>query len=101
MAKKPTIMAAPDPDDKKPLNPRTADIQRRAQALASRKPVGARTFFQEAWVELKKTTWPTRPVLVKSTTVVLGLVIAVALWVGILDQVFSRLLDPVFGVRGH
>jgi len=96
VADKPTKPAPGNPGDKKPANPRAAEIQRRAQAMASRKPVNPRTFFQEAWVELKKTTWPSRPVLTKSTSVVLGLVVAVALWVGVLDAVFTRLLNPLF-----
>ena len=96
MANKPTTSGAGDSGDKKPNNPRAAEIQRRAQAMASRKPVSPQTFFQEAWVELKKTTWPSRPVLTKSTTVVLALVVAVAIWVGVLDAVFTRLLNPLF-----
>ena len=79
-------------------NSRMDQIQKRAQAMAAtkRKPVDARTFFQEAWVELKKTTWPTKDVLVKSTTVVLALVLAVAVWTGGLDAIFSRLMNPLF-----
>ena len=86
---KPTVAA-------KPANPRAAELQRRAQAMANRKPVSPQQFFQEALVELKKTTWPSRPVLTKSTTVVLALVLAVALWVGVLDAIFTRLLNPLF-----
>ena len=96
MADKPIKTAPAGPGDKKPVNPRTAEIQRRAQAMAGRKPVSPQTFFQEAWVELKKTTWPSRNVLTKSTTVVLALVVAVAIWVGVLDALFTRFLNPLF-----
>lgn len=95
MADKPN-RPAPGTPAGKPANPRAAEIQRRAQTMANRKPVSPQTFFQEAWVELKKTTWPSRPVLTKSTTVVLALVLAVALWVGGLDALFSRVLNPLF-----
>ena len=96
MADRPTKPTPGSPGDKKPVNPRAAEIQRRAQAMASRKPVSPQTFFQEAWVELKKTTWPSRNVLTKSTTVVLALVVAVAIWVGVLDALFTRFLNPIF-----
>ncbi len=97
MAEKPekaTLTAKPAPGS------RAAEIQRRAQVMANRKPVSPRQFFQEAWVELKKTSWPSRAVLTKSTSVVLALVVAVGAWVGLLDVIFSRLLNPIFGT-GH
>lgn len=75
---------------------RMDEIQKRAQTMAGRKPVAPGTFFREAWVELKKTTWPDRNTLTKSTTVVLALVVAVAIWVGGLDAILTRLLHPLF-----
>lgn len=78
---------------------RMDEIQKRAQTMASRKTVDPGTFFREAWVELKKTTWPNRNTLIKSTTVVLALVVAVAVWVGGLDAVLSHLLRPLFAPR--
>ena len=88
MAEKPNKPAPSSPTGK-PANARAAEIQRRAQTMANRKPVSPQTFFQEALVELKKTTWPSRPVLTKSTTVVLALVVAVAIWVGGLDSLLN------------
>ncbi|BDI33259.1 hypothetical protein CCAX7_53100 [Capsulimonas corticalis] len=84
---------------KKPVastNPTIADAKKRAAAMASRKPVSPQQFFQEAWIELQKTSWPTREVLIKSTTVVLALVFAVAIWVGALDAVLTLVLNPLF-----
>ena len=94
-AEKTTIMAKsydnPTPGDpKKPaVNPRLADAQRRAQAMAKGPKATPQQFFEEAWVELKKTSWPNRDVLTKSTTVVLALVVAVAIWVGGLDAALT------------
>ncbi len=79
-----------------PVGGRMDEIQKRAQTMAGRKPVAPGTFFREAWVELKKTTWPNRSTLIKSTTVVLALVVAVAIWVGGLDAILSRVLHPLF-----
>ena len=64
--------------------------------MTSRKNVDPAQFFREAWVELKKTTWPNREVLTKSTTVVLALVIAVAVWVGGLDAILTKISTPLF-----
>lgn len=80
-------------------NARVDAMQKRAQAMASGNgpKVSARQFLEEAWVELKKTTWPNRTVLVKSTTVVLALVVAVAVWDGLIDSILTHTLDKVFG----
>jgi preprotein translocase subunit SecE len=67
----------------------TAEAQRRAQSMAKAQPTSPQQFFQEAWVELKKTSWPNRDVLTKSTSVVLALVVAVAVWVGVIDGVLT------------
>jgi preprotein translocase subunit SecE len=78
---------------------RIEQAQKRAQAMANRKPSDPGTFFREVLTELKKTTWPSREVLTKSTTVVLALVLAVAIWVGGLDAILSRVMNPLFS--GH
>lgn len=82
-----------------PKNPRLAELQKRAEAASANrgKPVDISTFFQEAIVELKKTTWPSRPVLVKSTMVVLSFIGAVGVWVAVLDFFLSRILQFVTG----
>ncbi len=77
----------------------TAEAQRRAQSMAKAQPASPQQFFQEAWVELKKTSWPNRDVLTKSTSVVLALVVAVAIWVGGIDALLTRLAAPLF--NGH
>lgn len=86
-----------------PANTRLEQAQKRAQAMTSGsgrgKPTPPKQFFEEAWVELKKTTWPTREVLMKSTTVVLALVLATAIFVGIADTVLSRITTPLFNMR--
>lgn len=80
-------------------NGRMDEIQKRAQTMARRKPTDPGTFLREAWVELKKTSWPDRNTLIKSTTVVLALVVAVAIWVGGLDAILSRVIGPLFAPR--
>ena len=102
MADKSIKAAADGPKKAAPAgNSRLEQAQRKAQAMTAggRKPVGAGQFFQEAWVELKKTTWPNKDVLTKSTTVVLALVAATAVYVGLLDFILTRLTSPLFS--GH
>ena len=86
----------PAPKPTGPPNARISDVQRRAQQMANKPQVSPAQFFQEAWVELKKTTWPNRDVLTKSTSVVLALVAAVAIWVGGIDAVLTHYAAVLF-----
>lgn len=84
-------------------NSRLEQAQKRAQAMTSgngrSKPTPPKQFFQEAWVELQKTTWPTREVLTKSTTVVLALVAATAVFVSVLDTILGRGAALLFNIH--
>jgi preprotein translocase SecE subunit len=82
-----------------PKNERLAQLQARANAARTRPPVSPQQFFQEAWVELKKTSWPSRDVLVKSTSVVLAFVISVAVWVGLLQLGLGKIFGFVINGR--
>lgn len=55
------------------------------------KPSMARgtSFLREVVVELKKTTWPTPKEAWRLTTVVLGVIIFVAVYVGVIDAALS------------
>ena len=48
-------------------------------------------FFHEVIVELKKTTWPTPKEAWRLTSVVLGVILAVAFYIGTIDYVLSFL----------
>ena len=86
-----------DPKKAAPANARLSDVQRRAQQMANKPQTSPAQFFQEAWVELKKTSWPNRDVLTKSTSVVLALVAAVAIWVGGLNAILNQVAASLFG----
>lgn len=83
---------------KKPGNSRLEQAQKRAQSMTSggRKPIGAAQFVKEAWIELKKTTWPDNEETFKSTVVVLALVLATGVFVGALDYVLGIVMNPMF-----
>ena len=94
--KKPTLAKPTAPKPTGPPNAPLSDVQRRARQMANKPAVSPTQFFQEAWVELKKTTWPNRDVLTKSTSVVLALVAAVAIWVGGIDAVLTHYAALLF-----
>ena len=54
-------------------------------------------FVKEAWIELKKVTWPSRKQTIGATTVVLLLVILVSIFLGIVDFGLSSLIRVVIG----
>ena len=54
---------------------------------------GAKGFFNDVIVEMKKTTWPERNELVQSTLVVIVSVILLSAFVAISDKVLVSILD--------
>jgi preprotein translocase subunit SecE len=72
---------------------------------AVKKPAGtvvvwvdsARTYIREVVVELKKVIWPSRKETVGSTAVVLVIVGLVAVYLGIVDLILSRLVKLLVG----
>ena len=57
----------------------------------------ARTFLQEAWVELKKVQWPARKEVRAATLVVITLVGIVAVFLFLVDTLLSWLLQSFLG----
>jgi preprotein translocase SecE subunit len=56
---------------------------------------GMRQYLVESWSELKKVAWPTRETVVRLTLLVLGVSVAVGVYIFALDRVFNTLLDLV------
>ena len=50
------------------------------------------TFIKETRIELRKVNWPTKNQTINYTLIVIGVSIAVALFLGGLDYLFSSLL---------
>jgi preprotein translocase subunit SecE len=53
-------------------------------------------YLREARTELKKVTWPTKKETTKHTLIVIGISIFTAVFLGILDFMFSELMAVVF-----
>ncbi|HBR17056.1 MAG: preprotein translocase subunit SecE [Deltaproteobacteria bacterium RIFCSPLOWO2_12_FULL_43_16] len=57
----------------------------------------SRQFLSEANQELKRVTWPARKHIAASTWVVIGLVLLIGVFFGVVDFVFSKLIRIVLG----
>ena len=55
-------------------------------------------FFQEAYQELKLSTWLTRQQVLASTIVVISLTVVVAIYVGLIDWVLLRAVGIFFRI---
>ena len=53
-------------------------------------------FLSEVWGELKKVQWPSREELQAFTIMVIVTIVAVGIYVGVLDTILTRLSDLVF-----
>ena len=51
------------------------------------------TFLREVKNELTKVTWPTRNEVVKLTIIVIGISVAIGIYIGGLDLLFTKLTD--------
>ncbi|MDD3170460.1 MAG: preprotein translocase subunit SecE [Candidatus Paceibacterota bacterium] len=49
--------------------------------------------FKDVGSEIKKITWPTRKETIKYTLIVIGISVAVAMFLGSFDFVFVRLME--------
>lgn len=55
-----------------------------------------KTFFEESRQEFKRINWPTFAETRKLTLIVIGLSLAVAVFLGFLDFIFGYLLEATF-----
>jgi len=58
-----------------------------------------RTFFEEVRTELKKVSWPKKDELIRSTSVVIVMILITAVIVGLLDYIFYALILASLGVQ--
>ncbi len=66
--------------------------------IAVRTPTSSiKRFYSETVGELKKVNWPTRQEATNLTTIVLIVIIAMSLFLGLLDILFSRLFALLLG----
>ena len=61
----------------------------------ARKELGIIRYLRETRAELRKVTWPTREEALNLTYIVLGVTFAFALFLGLLDWIFSQLFQLI------
>ena len=49
-------------------------------------------YLQEMWIELKKTTWPTREEAIRLTMLVLVVIVTLGIYMGALDVILSFII---------
>jgi preprotein translocase subunit SecE len=54
-------------------------------------------YFKETRAELRKVTWPTRQQATNLTLIVLAVTLAMALFLGAFDLIFSALIRQILG----
>jgi len=52
-------------------------------------------FLKETQAELKKVDWPDRPAVIRLTAIVIGVSVVVALFVGGLDLLFTKIMAMI------
>ena len=62
-----------------------------------KKPNKIQKWWNETVGELRKVTWPTKEEAIKMTKIVIVVVLATAIFLGVVDFVFSRLVGLLLG----
>ncbi len=57
-------------------------------------------FIREAYIELQKVVWPTKEQTIKTTLLVIAVVVVIGLFLAFVDWVFSTLVGYFFGTGG-
>jgi preprotein translocase subunit SecE len=73
-----------------------AKVAKTGSVTKAVQPSRASRFLREVVAELRKVTWPTRSQLFQATAVVIVAVAVVALYLGVCDALFRRLVHAIF-----
>ena len=89
----PPLVADPE------LEPEEAEVGRREATRPERADGRERgrvmAFLAATWAELQRVQWPNRTVLTQLTAVVLGFVLIAGGYLGLLDAIFSRIIEAI------
>ncbi len=78
-----------EPKARKPM---ASNVDKTSAPLTSRGR-GIQHFLHEVMVELRKTTWPTPKEAWRLTTVVIGVILIIAIYVGVIDAGLSYITE--------
>lgn len=69
----------------------------RPESKLARSKRNAANFLRETWMELRwKTTWPKKDELIRSTLLVISVVLIVAAYIGLADIIVAAITKPLF-----
>jgi preprotein translocase subunit SecE len=68
-----------------------------AKAQAIKEPNAVVRYFRETRIELGKVSWPTRREALNLTAIVLAVTTGMALFLGSMDYIFTKLFELVIG----
>jgi preprotein translocase subunit SecE len=68
-----------------------------AKAQAIKEPNAIVRYFRETRVELGKVSWPTRREALNLTGIVLAVTVAMAIFLGSMDFLFTQLFELIIG----
>jgi preprotein translocase SecE subunit len=71
--------------------------QKKIVSVSQKKRAGAKTFFQDLQVELKRVHWPDRKTVANATVVILIIVLFITVFVASIDVFFSK---AIFSLKG-
>jgi preprotein translocase subunit SecE len=72
--------------------------QRKERKLTDRKDNAINRFYRETIGELRKVSWPTRAEAINLTTIVIVVLVAMAVFLGLIDLIGERLLQLALGL---
>ena len=66
-------------------------------AVPARRAGGSKVlgFLRASWAELQRVQWPDRRTLTQLTGIVVFFVIVAGVYLGVLDQIFSKLIQAI------
>lgn len=70
-----------------------------APGLSPASPQRKSAFLTEVLTELKKVTWPTLPEAWRLTTVVLGVIVAIAIYMGLIDFFLTVIFNQLHLIK--
>ena len=86
----------------KPARPQAPERPRPARVAARRMPPfieAAVQFLKDVRAEMNRVAWPDRQTVIASTVVVVFVLTVTALYLGGIDLVFAKLLEPILRAR--
>ncbi|MEW6717638.1 MAG: preprotein translocase subunit SecE [Chloroflexota bacterium] len=72
--------------------------KKKKKQTSRRSPNAVQRFARETVGELRKVSWPTRKEAINLTVMVIGVIIAMSAFLGLLDVAFSRVFALIFSI---